>query len=121
MVLRERHVLLSGDNFYRSLPNLYTIRGTSYRDPRAWADSIDKLRALHADVLVPSHTRPLSGAADIEPALTDYRDAIRYVYDQTIRQINQGRTPDEIAARTAERTGRQAGLRTGHSRWSPDN
>src|SRR3546814_6451154 len=31
-------------------------------------------------------------------ALTDYRDAIRYVYDQTIRQINQGRTPDESAA-----------------------
>src|SRR3546814_14129911 len=51
MWLPERHVVLSGDNFYRSFPNLYTIRGTSYRDPRAWADSIDKLRALHADGL----------------------------------------------------------------------
>jgi alkyl sulfatase BDS1-like metallo-beta-lactamase superfamily hydrolase len=98
MWLPERRVVLSGDNFYRSFPNLYTIRGTTYRDPRAWADSIDKLRALHAEVLVPSHTRPLSGAAAIDAALTDYRDAIRYVYDQTIRQINQGRTPDEIAA-----------------------
>lgn len=98
MWLPERHIVLSGDNFYRSFPNLYTIRGTSYRDPRAWADSIDKLRALHADVLVPSHTRPLIGADQIEAALTDYRDAIRYVYDQTLRLINQGRTPDEIAA-----------------------
>ncbi|NGY06872.1 alkyl sulfatase dimerization domain-containing protein [Solimonas terrae] len=98
MWLPERHIVLSGDNFYRAFPNLYTIRGTSYRDPRAWADSIDKLRALHAEVLVPSHTRPLVGADRIEAALTDYRDAIRYVYDQTIRLINQGRTPDEIAA-----------------------
>ncbi|NKF21739.1 alkyl sulfatase dimerization domain-containing protein [Solimonas marina] len=98
MWLPDRHIVLSGDNFYRSFPNLYTIRGTGYRDPRVWADSIDKLRALHAQVLIPSHTLPLIGEDKIEAALTDYRDAIRYVYDQTIRQINQGHTPDEIAA-----------------------
>src|SRR3546814_15479929 len=43
-------------------------------------------------------TRGRFPVPDVETALTDYRDAIRYVYDQTIRQINQGRTPDEIAA-----------------------
>src|SRR3546814_4604303 len=43
-------------------------------------------------------TRGRFPVPDIETALTDYRDAIRYVYDQPIRQINQGRTPDEIAA-----------------------
>lgn len=96
--LPERRVLLSGDNFYRAFPNLYTIRGTSYRDPRQWADSIDKMRALAPEVLVPSHTRPLVGAAQIAEQLTLYRDGIRYVYDQTLRLINQGLTPDEIAA-----------------------
>lgn len=30
-------------------------------------------------------------------ALLDYRDALQYVYDQTIRLINKGLTPDEIA------------------------
>ncbi|SEQ90872.1 Alkyl sulfatase BDS1, metallo-beta-lactamase superfamily [Solimonas aquatica] len=96
--LPERGVLLCGDNFYRSFPNLYTIRGTSYRDPRLWAESLDRMRALKARYLVPSHTRPLSGEAAIAQALTDYRDAIRYVYDQSIRLINRGLTPDEIAA-----------------------
>src|SRR3546814_7010147 len=43
-------------------------------------------------------TRGRFPVPDIGTSLTDYRDAIRYVYDQTIRQINQGRTPDEIAA-----------------------
>ncbi|MDB5977648.1 MAG: fold metallo-hydrolase [Nevskia sp.] len=99
MWLPERGVLLCGDDFYKSFPNLYTIRGTGYRDPKLWAASLDRMRALHPRFLVPSHTRPLSGAAAIDAALTDYRDGIRYVYDQTIRLMNQGLLPDEIAAR----------------------
>lgn len=97
--LPERRILLPGDNVYRAFPNLYTIRGTSYRDPRQWADSIDAMRALRPEILVPSHTRPLIGAQLIHDTLTDYRDGIRYVYDQTLRYINLGLTPDEIAAR----------------------
>ncbi|MFP5307875.1 MAG: MBL fold metallo-hydrolase, partial [Gammaproteobacteria bacterium] len=96
--LPERRILLSGDNVYKAFPNLYTIRGTSYRDPRAWAESIDRMRALRPAALVPSHTRPVVGEQEIAQVLTDYRDAIRYIHDQTLRLINQGRTPDEIAA-----------------------
>jgi alkyl sulfatase BDS1-like metallo-beta-lactamase superfamily hydrolase len=97
--LPERRVLLAGDNIYKAFPNLYTIRGTSYRDPRQWADAIDAMRALRPEILVPSHTRPLHGEALIYDTLTDYRDAIRYIHDQTLRYINLGQTPDEIAAR----------------------
>lgn len=97
--LPEKKVLLCGDNLYKSYPNLYTIRGTSYRSPKAWATSVDKMRALHADFLVPSHTRPLIGAEHIDQVLTDYRDGIRFVYDQSIRLMNQGLMPDQIAAR----------------------
>ncbi len=97
--LPERRVLLCGDNFYSAFPNLYTIRGTSYRDPKLWVQSLDKMRVRHAQFLVPSHTRPLIGADAVQSALTDYRDAIRFVYDQTIRLMNQGLLPDEIAAR----------------------
>ncbi|MGB1561461.1 MAG: alkyl sulfatase dimerization domain-containing protein [Sinimarinibacterium flocculans] len=97
--LPERRILLPGDNIYKAFPNLYTIRGTSYRDPRQWADSIDAMRALKPEVLVPSHTQPIVGAQQIDEVLTTYRDGIRYVYDQTLRYINMGLTPDEIAAR----------------------
>lgn len=96
--LPDRNILLPGDNFYKAFPNLYTIRGTGYRDPKRWAASIDKMRALKPEILVPSHTRPLSGAQAIDAALTDYRDAIRYVYDQTLRRMNRGESADEIAA-----------------------
>lgn len=97
--LPKQRVLLPGDNLYKTFPNLYTIRGTTYRDPRLWADSIDKMRALKPAVLVPSHTRPLVGEQQIDEILTTYRDGIRYVNDQALRLINLGYTPDEIAPR----------------------
>ena len=95
--LPERRALFPGDNFYKTFPNLYTIRGTPYRDLVGWVNSIDMMRYLEPEYLVPSHTRPLVGAKTINNLLTTYRDAIQYVHDQTIRLMNMGMEPDEIA------------------------
>ena len=94
--LPERGVLLPGDNIYKAFPNLYSIRGTLYRDVLTWAYSIDKMRALRPMHLVPSHTRAISGKDEVYETLTAYRDAIQFVHDQTIRGINRGLTPDEL-------------------------
>ena len=92
----EKRVLLPADNYYKSFPNLYAIRGTAYRDVKHWVASIDKMRALQPEYLVPQHTRPLIGAQKIHQVLTNYRDAIQFVHDQTIRWMNKGLTPMEI-------------------------
>ncbi len=97
--LPTQKILAVGDNIYKAFPNLYTIRGTPYRPLKQWAASIDKMRALPAELLLPSHTSPLRGQAEIHRILTNYRDAIRYVHDQTVRWINAGLTPDEIVSR----------------------
>jgi alkyl sulfatase BDS1-like metallo-beta-lactamase superfamily hydrolase len=94
--LPERGVLMPGDNIYKAFPNLYTIRGTLYRDVLGWARSIDKMRALRPTHLAPSHTRPVSGQAEVAEVLTAYRDAIQFVHDQTLRGMNEGLTPDEL-------------------------
>lgn len=96
--LPEKRVLMPGDNVYRAFPNLYTIRGTLYRDVLEWVESIDRMRALNPAFLVPSHTRPVSGEEEIESILVAYRDAIQYVHDQTLRGMNRGATPDELVA-----------------------
>ena len=95
--LPEKKALMCGDNLYKSFPNLYTIRGTPYRDVKQWANSLDKMRYLNADYLVPSHTQPIIGEDTIRKVLTDYADAVRFVHDQTIRYMNLGFSPDEIA------------------------
>jgi len=94
--LPEKKVLLPADNFYKSFPNLYAIRGTAYRDVILWVNSLDKMRKLRAEYLVPCHSRPIKGADKIYEALTNYRDAIQFVHDQTIRLMNEGLTPQEI-------------------------
>jgi alkyl sulfatase BDS1-like metallo-beta-lactamase superfamily hydrolase len=97
--LPEKKTLLCADNYYKSFPNLYAIRGTAYRDVNRWVKSIDEMRALRPDYLIPGHTRPVTGADRIYETLTNYRDAIQFVHDQTIRHMNLGFTPDEIVER----------------------
>ena len=95
--LPDLKVLIPADNFYWAFPNLYTIRGTSFRSLKNWYRSLDKMRGLKAEYLVPCHTRPIKGAERIEQVLTDYRDAIQFIHDQAIRGMNMGLTPDELA------------------------
>jgi alkyl sulfatase BDS1-like metallo-beta-lactamase superfamily hydrolase len=97
--LPEKRVLVSGDNYYHSFPNLYAIRGTTTRDVLEWVASLDAMRALRPAFLVPGHTLPVAGEAEISGRLTDYRDAIQLVHDQTVRAMNEGLEPDAVVAR----------------------
>ena len=92
-------VLLPGDNVYKAFPNLYTIRGTPYRDVRKWSESVRAMAKLKPQVMVPSHTEPVIGEESISALLVDYADAIQFVHDQTIRLINEGLRPDDIVQR----------------------
>ena len=94
--LPKHRALMPGDNIYRTFPNLYTIRGTPHRDVKSWVKSLDHMRSLKPDYLLPSHTKPLEGQEVLE-TLTIYRDAIQFVHDQTIRLMNKGHSPDEIS------------------------
>ncbi len=95
--LPKQRALIAADNYYWAFPNLYTIRGTSFRNLKQWYQSIDKMRDLIPEYLVPCHTRPIVGAQKIQAILANYRDAIQYIHDQSIRSINAGLTPDELA------------------------
>mgnify|MGYP001232950177 FL=1 len=95
--LPDKKALFPGDNFYKTFPNLYTIRGTPYRDLAGWVNSIDMMRYLQPEFLIPSHTRPLAGKDNINKILTTYRDGIQFVHDQTVRLMNLGLGPDDIA------------------------
>ena len=95
--LPDHKALLPGDNVYKTFPNLYTIRGTTHRDVIGWVNSIDHMKTFDAEFLFPSHTKPIIGKKEIKEILTIYRDAIQYIHDQTIRLMNEGLYPDQIA------------------------
>jgi hypothetical protein len=81
-----------------SFPNLYSLRGTSYRNPAQWYRSVDKLRELDSWSMVPAHGVPLCGEEDIRILLRNFRDAVQFTHDQALRLINKGHTIEELAA-----------------------
>jgi alkyl sulfatase BDS1-like metallo-beta-lactamase superfamily hydrolase len=95
--LPDSKILLSAEVIpAQHFPALHTLRGEAFRDPRDWYQSIDILRRFKAAAMVPSHGLPVIGTDTVEEVLRNYRDAIQYVHDQTVRQMNKGLTPDQL-------------------------
>jgi alkyl sulfatase BDS1-like metallo-beta-lactamase superfamily hydrolase len=95
--LPQDRILLSSEVIpAQHFPALNTLRGEAFRNPVDWYRSIDVLRRFRAAAMVPSHGVPVVGADTVEEVLRNYRDAIQYVHDQTIRHMNKGLTPDEL-------------------------
>ena len=89
-------VVFTGDNFYQSWPNLYAIRGHGYRDVRKWIASLSMMIEEKPAHVVPGHTQPILGEEMATEVLTNYRDAVKFVFDKTIEGINKGMTPDQL-------------------------
>ena len=92
----EKSILFPGDMIYRSFPNLYAIRGTDYRDVKEWINTLDIILSKNAAYLVMGHTRPYIGKEEVKSAVTNYRDAIAYVFDKTIEGMNKGMLPEAL-------------------------
>ncbi len=95
--LPKKRILIGADNYYKSFPNLYPVRGSVYRDVAKWVESLDIMREFEADVLLPGHTRPVTGSKTIQSVLKDYRDGIAHILDTTLLGMNQGLTTDQLA------------------------
>ena len=75
---------------------MHTLRGDYYRSPPEVLASIDKLRSLNPKHLIGCHGFPVTGREQAYEFATAHRDALAYVYQQTVRGINRGLDPAEI-------------------------
>lgn len=91
-------VLLSGDDWVGAFPDLYPLRGARPRRVEPWLASLDRMRRLDPQVLVPSHTAPVLGQEQVRRALVDHRDALQWVRDLVVRGANQGQPVEELVA-----------------------
>ena len=82
-----------------NMHNLYTLRGAKVRDALRWSNYIDESMVLfgEAEVYLASHHWPIWGNRRIMTFLEQQRDTYKYIHDQTVRLLNQGLTPGEIA------------------------
>lgn len=94
--LPDRKVLIAGDVFLKTFPNIAPLRGLPTRPVENWIKSLDTLIALDPVFVVPGHMGTIQNATDAKDALTAYRDGIKFVYDKTMEGIASGKTPDEL-------------------------
>ena len=97
--LPEHRAFCGAELVSRNLHNLYTLRGAKVRDARLWSAFIDeaRIRFAEAEVYFGSHHWPLWGQQNIQDFLAKQRDTYKYIHDQTVRLMNRGATPREIA------------------------
>ena len=80
-----------GDNYYSSFPNIAALRGAPPRFALDYVNSIDIVLALDPELVLVAHAPPLVGKEKIQSTLGEYRDAIEYVHDATVRGLNEGK------------------------------
>jgi len=87
----EYGIAFTGDNYYGSFPNMYTLRGTRPRWALDYVQSIDRVLSWLPDIVAPSHTGPFYGRAMLQETIGRYRDALLFVHDATVRGMNAGK------------------------------
>lgn len=93
--LPEERILACGDVYYSCWPNLYAIRGTQYRDVSQWIDSLGIVIDIRPIALLPGHMAAVIGEDLVLDRVRVLRDAMRWVFDQTLRCIDEGLTLDQ--------------------------
>ncbi len=83
-----------------NMHNLYTLRGAEIRDGRLWSKYIGEAIERYGDrtdVEIAQHHWPMWGNERIVAFLKKQRDLYKFTHDQTVRLLNHGLTPTEIA------------------------
>jgi alkyl sulfatase BDS1-like metallo-beta-lactamase superfamily hydrolase len=103
----------------RNLPNLASNGGGRFRDPQPWLDGLDLMLRIGPEHLLGVHGPHASGSAEVRRVLTEQRDALQYLYDQSVRGINRGQTPRETvdAMELPESLTRSPDLTENYAQW----
>jgi alkyl sulfatase BDS1-like metallo-beta-lactamase superfamily hydrolase len=93
--LPDRKILFT-TMLWSSPPQLYSVRGDVFRDPREWIKGLKLNRNLEPEVLISAAARPVVGKEEVCKRLEGYLDGASFVLDQSLRGILGGKGPDDL-------------------------
>ncbi|UAW97212.1 MBL fold metallo-hydrolase [Halopseudomonas nanhaiensis] len=100
MYFPDKRVFNTAEVTSQHLHNIYTLRGAEIRDASRWSRYIDEVLADYGDrtdVLIGQHHWPVWGTDSARHFLTVQRDLYKFIHDQSVRLMNHGYRPGEIA------------------------
>ena len=93
-------VLDMAEDVTHTMHNLYTMRGAEVRDGNLWSRYIGEALETFGDktdIVIAQHHWPVAGQARVVDAAEEAPRLYKFINDQSLRLLNQGYTPAEIA------------------------
>lgn len=78
-------------------PNIYSIRGGSYRNPEIWVKGLEKMEALEPKILLNAHATSTSDHASSLELIHTFQDGITATVNQTLLSMLKGEQRNEAA------------------------
>src|SRR5262245_37586076 len=119
--LPEQRICFTGNVFgalFGHFPNLVTIRGDRYRDPLKYAETLDLLLGLGAELLLTGHHAPVVGREVIRAEVARMKGAVLYVHDAVVAAMNAGKNVYETMRELTLPPELQVGEGYGKVPWS---
>lgn len=96
----QHKVLDTGELALQSQHQLLTLRGAEIRNGQSWAKYLNEALQRfgpETEILVSQHTWPVFGHDRVVNYLSKQRDMYKWLHDQSLRLMNKGYKPVEIA------------------------
>ena len=91
----SRRVVCCGDFFIWASPNAGNPQ-KAQRYPKQWAEALQQMSTLGAEVLLPGHGVPVIGADRVKLVLETTAELLKSIHDQALAMMNAGARLDEI-------------------------
>ncbi len=116
-----RRLCFTGNVFgalFGHFPNLVTIRGDRHRDALRYVETLDRLIALDAEMLLVGHFDPVVGRDLIRAELERMKGAVLHVHDAVVAAMNRGDDVDAAIGAIVLPSALEVGEGYGKVAWS---
>ena len=93
----DRGIVCSGDLYVGMLPHCGNPQKVQ-RYPEEWADGLEAMASVGAELLLPGHGHPIEGKEEIRRRCLITAEVLRAIVQQTLDGLNAGKTHEDIAA-----------------------
>jgi alkyl sulfatase BDS1-like metallo-beta-lactamase superfamily hydrolase len=93
----RRRLLATNFLVIDTIMNIYTLRGSTYRNPSTLVNDARWVESRKAEILLDIHGPTLKGEKVVREAVERSVDSVQIIHDQTMRQIARGLGPREAA------------------------
>jgi len=87
----ELSAVLVGDNYYEYFINNSTFRGTMIRPIKGYIHTLDTALSFNPELFLMGHGIPIESKKDVESTVGNFRDGLKYIYNETVKGINEGK------------------------------